>query len=190
MAILKYFSSIINLLYLRYFDKITITKINTNTKIKYITLRLLIINILLYFKLPSSYFDIGEFELLNIVYENSNIKFRTITAGNLNKIKDTIYNIKLCNIEDFIKMPERDINNNPIIIKNINQIKKNNKQNIKEKIEEYIEYDYFINIIDMLDKNIEGLEIEYFLNYVPKNKFISLKDLEDIKITNIYKLIS
>ena len=104
MTILKIILNIINLLYLRYFDRITITKLNTNTKIKYITLRLLIINILIYFKLHTSYFDIGESELLNIVYENSDIKFRTITTGNLNKIKNTINNMKLCNIEDFIKM--------------------------------------------------------------------------------------
>ena len=137
------------------------------------------------------YFDIDDSKLLDINYENKNIKFRTMTKGNLFKIKDIIDTIKLNNNYDFVKIPESDVNNNPIIIKKINQITYDNKKiNIKEKIEEYIEYDHTINLLDIIDKNTENIELDYFVKYKPKNKIIKINELADFKITDLYKLFS
>ena len=136
--IIKYFTNIINILLMRILnDKITIKSIKTNKNINFIKIRFLIIQLLMYFHIYFliNYLDIDPTELLDITYENKETKFRTITKGNIIKIKNTLDEIKKHKIDYFFRMPERDVNNNLIIIKDIVQLTKKNKTNIKEKIE-------------------------------------------------------
>jgi hypothetical protein len=189
--IVKYFMNIINILLMRILnDKITIKSIKTNKNINFIKIRFLIIQLLMYFHIYFliNYFDIDSTELLDITYENKETKFRTITKGNIVKIKNSLDEIKKHKIDYFFRMPERDVNNNLIIIKDIVQVTKKNKINIKEKIEEYIESDYSIKILDILDNDASGIELDYFLNYKIKNKSISNTDLEDVLLNEINTL--
>ena len=189
--IIKYFTNIINILLMRILnDKITIKSIKTNKNINFIKIRFLIIQLLMYFHIYFliNYLDIDPTELLDITYENKETKFRTITKGNIIKIKNTLDEIKKHKIDYFFRMPERDVNNNLIIIKDIVQLTKKNKTNIKEKIEEYIESDYSIKVLDILDNDATGIELDYFLNYKIKNKSIKNTDLEGILLNEIHKL--
>jgi hypothetical protein len=124
-----------------------------------------------------------------IFYENKNIKFRTITTGNLNKIKNIIDEVVLNDEKNFISLPEFDSKGNSIILKNIFQVHDDNKKtNIKNIFEECIILDHPINIVDLLSKNIKGIEIDYFLKFCPKNKFVPFDELENIKITELSSL--
>ncbi len=156
----------------------TIIKYNdTNKKIYFFTARYQLIKM---FK--CSFLDINENKKINILYIDPNIKFRTITYGNIKKIRQKISEIK--NNEHEIKMP------NEIIIKDICFINNLNvKTSIKKLLDEYIEYDYEIKINDIFDNNILYFYIEYYYNYKLYKKTISIQDISDTLISELINTV-
>ena len=174
--------------------KKTIIKNNiTNKEILFFNIRNFLINLCLYVNLNkiANFLDIAETTIVNIFYEDSKIKFRTILTGNITTLKQKILEIKNHNIDYFIQIPDLIINGNNIVIKNIFFIdSNNNKIDVKKLLSEYIEYDCPIKIMNIINNNIIKLKIEYYLNFKLSEKIVNINDILDLSICDINTVLN
>lgn len=186
---MDYINSIASILIKRIITKIKVQHNSSKKNILFFNTRNNLINLFTYFNLTNiaKNIDIDENSIVNIFYEDSTTKFRTISTGNICKLKQKILEIKNYNTDYFVNIPTGD---DDILIKNIFFVNsKLEKIDVKKILSEYIEYDYEIKISDLIDNTIICLEIEYYLNFKLERKKIDIKNILDFHINNMNNII-